>query len=645
MDMKRKKKGDIIRLVTVSVAAAAVCTACSASPLQTSGNGDSGSSVSSAMEAHGETSDNIFSQEAINEYVKCVDQSTELIEKAISEVEKFAEEDSIDSFQNQAAVYEKVLTDLADVQKRANAISGVDTKLKNAGDEYYIMVNDAYRASFEVLTFLADYLAFYEEYLNCWPREGGFDSTKEYYDALSAWYESAKEAYLAIDSCPLCMEEEWKQYGDILDLNDNISNKLRLADAYGDNLRYLSAINMANRFETVEALQFEDFLNCLEGETEHLGTQSDLASDLVEELHTYAELDGEERAAYEFESIRTGKIRLSYDAVDTIYPSLYHSYDAFVIIKTGCISGSRKILVEMEIPGLTQNYKETITLDSAYREIHIKPPALASNLNLSSSKDAQIKVTISEQDGTLLEAKSFPVKIKSKYDFEWYSDEYGVATKDNILCFLTPEAAAISRLKRQAIEEISSMTGGQMESFVGYQNTKWNNHYVGTYLQVAGIMRALYETGVRYNMDPFSISGSNQHILFPEDVLEQKSGLCIETSLTVASALQSAGMHVFLVFPPGHAQVAVEVWNGRGEDTSGTGRYYLIETTALSGDWNNQQVFVENANALLSENRLLGTSPISYYNQEQWYRYLTKENTYLIDCDDLGAYNLAPFAN
>ena len=60
------------------------------------------------------------------------------------------------------------------------------------------------------------------------------------------------------------------------------------------------------------------------------------------------------------------------------------------------------------------------------------------------------------------------------------------------------------------------MTGGQMNSFVGYQNNAWNNHYVGTYLQAAGLMRAMYEMGVRYNMDPFSLSGSNQHILLPD---------------------------------------------------------------------------------------------------------------------------------
>lgn len=62
-------------------------------------------------------------------------------------------------------------------------------------------------------------------------------------------------------------------------------------------------------------------------------------------------------------------------------------------------------------------------------------------------------------------------------------------------------------------------------------------------------MNALYEMGVRYNMNPFSISGSNQHIQLPEDVIENQSGLCIETSLVIAGALQSANMHALLIFP------------------------------------------------------------------------------------------------
>ena len=38
-------------------------------------------------------------------------------------------------------------------------------------------------------------------------------------------------------------------------------------------------------------------------------------------------------------------------------------------------------------------------------------------------------------------------------------------------------------------------------------------------------MSALRSMGVRYNMDPFSLGGSDQHILLPEDVIEQRSGL------------------------------------------------------------------------------------------------------------------------
>lgn len=112
----------------------------------------------------------------------------------------------------------------------------------------------------------------------------------------------------------------------------------------------------------------------------------------------------------------------------------------------------------------------------------------------------------------------------------------------------------------------------------------------------------------------------------------------------MASALQSAGMHAFIVLPPGHAQVAVEIWNGKGEDTSGTGQYFLIETTALSDNWNNQNVFIDDANALL-DGKALNSSPIKYMNADEWHEYLFVKGTYVIDCDDSRVLGLTPFTN
>lgn len=630
----------------------AVLAVCSISLAMLSGcsgqSAHAGASVSPASDVSSvsvsePSADDAAVQSAIGDLLLCVEQAEASVRQANAEVDEFADlEDFTEKTRKQTAVSQRLVSDLETLQKQAEAIPCADTKFKTAVKEYFQLTCDSQKALMEIRSFFADYNALFDDLISVRPQIGDYNSTKDYYNALSNWHQAVKEGYAAITSCPACLEPQWKKYGEILDLNDSIAYKLYLANGYEDNLRYLSALNMADRYDTAEELQYGELVKGLQGESNHFRSQGANSFALADEIHAYAQMSAEERAGYEFENIYTGKITLDYDAIDTIYPSLYSSYDAFLVVKTGCISGTRKILVEAEIEGLTQKYQETFTLDSAYKAIYIKPPALTGNLNLSSAKDAQIRLTVSEMDGTIIDAKTFPVTIKSKYDFEWYSDEYGVSTKDNILCFMAPESEAVAQLKRQAIEEISHMTDGKMQSFVGYQNNPWDNHYVGTYLQAAGIMRAMYEMGVRYNMDPFSISGSNQHILLPDDVLRQQSGLCIETSLVVASALQSAGMHVFLVFPPGHAQVAVEVWDGRGSNTVGTGEYFLIETTALSDNW--EEAFRNGVDALI-EYKGPRSGPITYMNQDGWYEYISRDNTYLIDCSDASILGMTPFAN
>lgn len=174
---------------------------------------------------------------------------------------------------------------------------------------------------------------------------------------------------------------------------------------------------------------------------------------------------------------------------------------------------------------------------------------------------------------------------------------------------------------------------------MGYQETGFD-HYTTTYLQAASIMRALYNEGVRYSMDSFSVSGSHQHVLLPDQVMEGRQGLCVETSLVVASALQSANMHAFLVFPPGHAQVAVEIWN----DGEGYGEYFLIETTALSDDLNGD-AFVNYANQLIAGNKnAKNDSCIQYYDADGWWSYIQGVE-YVIDCNDSRILGMTPFSN
>ena len=71
----------------------------------------------------------------------------------------------------------------------------------------------------------------------------------------------------------------------------------------------------------------------------------------------------------------------------------------------------------------------------------------------------------------------------------------------------------------------------------------------------------------------------------------------------MASVLQSADMHPMIVFTPGHAQVAVESW-------SGSGQYFLIETTNLPFD-----ASVDDMNTLTA-----------LYSSEDWAEYLSQSS-------------------
>lgn len=645
---QKKKKGGKKKLLLAIPAIAAVLLV---ALIFGSGSGDQGDRPDAedpGPAAQGEENEpeESLSQEGAEALMGYIDQAEQLCDQADEaynalgkEVEDPTDDQVADFFRQKGQVMLTFLSDLEQLQQQANGVSGLDKNLKTARDEYFSMLQTSRTAYAQTILFLSDYLDFYGDFVQNRPMETDYPSTAEYSKALNQWSQDTSEAYKGI-SCPQSVEAEWEQYGEVLEYNAGIASKVAQAAAYQDWLRYRSSLNMEQRYYTMEEALYQKFLDCLKGEQNHAAKQRNVAGDLAEEMHTYTQMDPEEQQDYTFENIKTGRIWVNYDAVDTIYPSLYNTYDAFLIIKTGCISGTKTIFVEMEIPGFTQKYKERIQLDPSYRRVYIKPPALTGDLQLTSAKDAQINVTLYREDGSTMDAQTFPVKLKSKYDFEWYNDEYGVSAKDNILCFLTPEATAINQLKRDAIDEISAMTNGKMESFVGYQQAmpNWNQHTI-TYVQTAALMRAMYESGIRYNMDPFSISGSNQHILLPEDVIAQRSGLCIETSLVMASALQCAGMHAFLVFPPGHAQVAVEVWSS-GENA---GSYFLIETTALSGESNNRKAFVENANGLLKGNGSTGV--ITYYSKDSWKKYLQENVEYLIDCNDSRLLGLTPFAN
>jgi hypothetical protein len=221
------------------------------------------------------------------------------------------------------------------------------------------------------------------------------------------------------------------------------------------------------------------------------------------------------------------------------------------------------------------------------------------------------------ETGRILVQESKNLKIYSKFDMVWGNANDFYSYIDNILAWMTPDAPEILELKRDAIDYLSFITEGALNALIGYQDYNFfEHHYSNTWVQAVAIQGAMSDiTEIRYNNSLFSMD-AEQRVKLPADTLTSRSGLCIETALVMASALESTGMHVMLIFPPGHAQVAVEA-------SPYSGDYFLIETTILPmardmETWNNTVLF-------LSQDEWLG-----YITGEGYYTY---GPCYVLDCD------------
>lgn len=317
-----------------------------------------------------------------------------------------------------------------------------------------------------------------------------------------------------------------------------------------------------------------------------------------------------------------------YSTVEEIFPNLYPSMDSAINLLLYTDKGNTDVMVTAEIAGFTQKYEQKVTLTPEMTYLMIKPPVLRRYARPFNDEGHADDAACGKHDhGRGDYSGDEELELHSVYDYKNYSDEFGIIQNDNILAWMTPETDGILQVRRNAVSWLEQSFGTEYGMLPGYQPaygfTSDQGAYI-TYYQVRAIQSAISNMGVRYNMGPYSFSAS-QRVLSPDAVLENGSGICIETAVLMASVLESASMHAMIVFTPGHAQTAVETW-------SGSGQYFLIETTMLP--------FTATQDAL--------QSLIQPLSAEEWANYLyNKEQeaqqsggmVYVVDCD------LAPVLN
>lgn len=274
-------------------------------------------------------------------------------------------------------------------------------------------------------------------------------------------------------------------------------------------------------------------------------------------------------------------------------PSAFYANLADIVKLQYKSSSSQELQVSIEIPGFTQQQTITVHATPTLQTVSLKPPLLPNvldSLTGGSFRAAQINVKVTDNSGQTRYQSSQSINLLSRYQMIW-RDAAGQDHSNLIAAWVTPLDPHIQTLigqAAQALQQDNTSTPGM----IGYRNAS-NQDVIN---QVDAIFEAMNKKGqgVKYadTYVPYTRDGDNEtseQVKLPKDVLTDNSGMCIETTLVMASAVENLGMHPYIVIIPGHAFLEValgpdpnsprEAW-----ETSLLGANYSGETARQFGD-------------------------------------------------------------
>lgn len=263
-------------------------------------------------------------------------------------------------------------------------------------------------------------------------------------------------------------------------------------------------------------------------------------------------------------------IEISWEAEDRLPTAFYTNKTENLISFTLTSDKPVKVKLEVEIPGITEKEIKTIEATPEGTTYNSKPPFKQSAygpLDKAQDKYITIKAT-NEETGNIIAEDSVKITVLSRNDMVWI-DEDGTNNMKYIAKWVTKDNKEVTELVRVAAEYNEQFCG--QHAMVGYLGGPDL-----VYCQMASLFAAMqdyYEVAYIASTESYHTSNA-QSVKLPEEVIMEKSGLCIETVLVMAAAMENLGMEPVIILIPGHAWVAVKT-------APGASTYYHLETTML----------------------------------------------------------------
>ena len=281
------------------------------------------------------------------------------------------------------------------------------------------------------------------------------------------------------------------------------------------------------------------------------------------------------------DSASVGQIDVDYLYTTELITILYPLYgdildDYFIITITNQNDEEVRVIVESEIVGYTSMAIDTVDVGANESvEIRQNPlliPEVIDTLNTQKPADAHLRVSLMEEGQKLLLLdQTHETLIYARRDFPWAIEGFEPEeVYDLIAALVMPTDPAVEEMLRAAADYIDSgiITGGYSGVANDDDGKVWDRLEAIWQAQSEVYDITYIDTEVTFT------PGFEQRIRLPYEVLEQRSGNCIELAILYASAAEAMRLESAIVLVPGHAFVAIRT------DQQGA-TYYAIETTLV----------------------------------------------------------------
>ena len=259
---------------------------------------------------------------------------------------------------------------------------------------------------------------------------------------------------------------------------------------------------------------------------------------------------------------------LTWSPPQTIYTGFYPNMPALVTVRFRSPTPEAARLT-VSIPGFTQPQTLEATSAQGYRAMTFKPPLLApTTLDALVGQErygAQIVVLLTAGSRTLCQT-SAPVTLISRQWIQWRDSATGADNIPLIAGWVTPDDSSVATLIGRAAQrlEANPLSYDSVPALYGY------NQGAASGQQVRDQVDALFDTlqfdyHLRYASDNTPFTGdATQQVQIPRDILTTiaPTGMCVETSAILASAVERLGMRPYILFTATHAFLGVALGPG-----------------------------------------------------------------------------------